>query len=208
MAWLTGNTETVKNTFTSAKFFDDASKQFILVEHVATDDDKDGRFELTGATTMEGNEYVVLPGVNIPKDPTVIVDGLQSDAYLYVMMTGPLPDGLSYGIDENEWETLHNAEGKYKDVWVYKGDAASAGHVIKASKDATASFKANVLIQNQDDKYGSYAIKVPKDYVSTSDEKAAIYFNAYMVQATGNGEDPVEAWENTYNIGTKILVTP
>ena len=208
LAWLTGNTETVKNTFTSAKFFDDTSKQFTLVEHVATDDNKDGRFELTSDTTMQGNEYLLLPGVNIPKDPTVIVDGLQSDAYLYIQVTGKLPDGLKYSIDANEWEPLANDEWEYVDVWVYKGSAASANHVIKASREAMVKFKSNVLTQTYDGKYGNYAIEVPTSYVSASDDKVALYCKAYLAQATGNGEDAVEAWVNTFNEGTKSPVTP
>lgn len=199
LAWLTAQSETVTNTFTSAKLFEDPTTQFTLWEHEATDDNKDGRYELT-TNVVTSNTYDILPGVNIPKDPTVDVKKLEEHAYLYIMVTNGLPNELkdSYTIDSDNWELLTG----YIDVWVYKGTEADANHVIKASDDSDSTkktFTVNVLTQNQQD---GTSITVPSDYSGTANGSTLV-FNAYMAQATGNGDDAVGAWVNTFNLGTK-----
>lgn len=70
LAYLTANTGAVTNTFTVGKVFDeedsDTHKNFELLEHGITG--KPGEYTLT-AEEVSGNEYTVMPGVNIPKDP-------------------------------------------------------------------------------------------------------------------------------------------
>ena len=198
LAWLTSQSEIVTNTFTSAELFANPSTDFTLWEHKADDTDGDGRYILL---TGEGNEvkqntYDILPGVNIPKDPTVDIVNLEEYAYLYIRVTGAIP-GVTYSIDSANWTQLTG----YTDVWVYSGSNAE-NNVIKASDDAKKTFTVNILTQNLD----GTAITVPSEYTNTTDN-STLTFNAYMAQATGNGENAVDAWKNTFNVGTE-LVTP
>jgi len=184
LAWLTAQTPEVKNTFTSAELFADPTNDFTLWEHEATDTDKDGRYELNNQKEVTGNTYDILPGVNISKNPTVDVVNLEEHAYLYIKVTGTLPAGMSYSIDSSNWEQLTGSNN----VWVYKG-ANAENNVIKASDDSKKSFTANILTDQQ--------IVVDSSYNGTADD-ITLTFNAYMVQATGNGDNAAAAWANTY----------
>jgi len=45
------------------------------VRESAAQRQSDGTYELTGETAQSGNSYVLLPGVDIPKDPKVVITG-------------------------------------------------------------------------------------------------------------------------------------
>ena len=191
LAWLTAQTTEVKNTFTSAELFGDDGS-FTLWEHQAEDADEDGRYTLN-TTKVAANTYDILPGVNIPKDPTVDVVNLEEYAYLYIEVTGTLPEGLDYSIDATNWEQLAG----YSGIWVYKGTEAT-NNVIAGKDTAKKSFTANILTQNQD----GTAITVDGTYSGTADTGLTLNFKAYMVQATGNGANAADAWANTYGATT------
>ena len=186
LAWLTAKSDEVKNTFTSAELFDNPTEDFTLWEHMAVAAD-DGTYTLDTSVEVGSNTYDILPGVNIPKDPTVDIEGLQEYAYLYIKVTGSIP-GVTYSIDAANWTQL----GGHTDVWVYSGSEATS-NVIKATDENQKSFTVNILTQ---DTYGN-AITVPADYNNTTDN-STLTFNAYMVQATGNGANAAQAWANTY----------
>lgn len=189
LAWLTAQTEKVTNTFTSAKLFAEPENDFTLWEHEATDEDKDGAYELNNQKEVTSNTYKILPGVDIPKDPTVDVVELQECGYLYITVaTNSLPTGVTYSIDSNEWEVLSG----YSGVWVYKGSQA-VNNVISASVNAKKSFTVNILTDKE--------VLVADDYTPVANP-GTLTFNAYMVQATGNGANAAEAWANTYGATT------
>lgn len=183
LAWLTAQTATVTNTFTSAELFSE-NGSFTLWEHKAKDDDGDGVYTLDNSTEVTSNSYSILPGVNIPKNPTVDVVGLEEHAYLYIKVTSTLPTGLTYAIDSTNWTALSGYDG----VYVYSGNNADS-NIIKATNAAPKEFTATILTDNQ--------IVVAKDYSGTSDD-ITLSFDAYMVQATGNGDSAAAAWANTY----------
>lgn len=183
LAWLTAQSETVTNTFTSAELFG-TDGSFTLWEHKAEDGDGDGVYTLNSSVEVTTNTYDILPGVNIPKDPTVDVVNLEEHAYLYIKVTGTLPTGLSYSIDSDNWTELTGYDGMY----VYSGENAE-NNIIKATDVAKESFTATILTDNQ--------IVVTSDYSGTSVD-ITLSFDAYMVQATGNGGSAAAAWANTY----------
>lgn len=183
LAWLTAQTPTVTNTFTSAELFSD-NGSFTLWEHKAEDTDGDGVYTLDNSTEVTSNSYNILPGVNIPKDPTVDVVGLEEHAYLYIKVTSTLPTGLTYTIDSANWTALSGYDG----VYVYSGSNAE-NNIVKATNAAPESFEATILTGNQ--------IMVADNYSGTSDG-ITLSFDAYMVQATGNGDSAADAWANTY----------
>ena len=183
LAWLTAQTATVTNTFTSAELFSDDGS-FTLWEHKAKDDDGDGVYTLDNSTEVTSNSYNILPGVNIPKNPTVDVVGLEEHAYLYIKVTSTLPTGLTYSIDSANWTALSGYDG----VYVYSGSNAE-NNIVKATNAAPETFTATILTDNQ--------IVVADSYSGTSDD-IKLSFDAYMVQATGNGDSAAAAWANTY----------
>lgn len=184
LAWLTAQTATVTNTFTSAELFSD-NGSFTLWEHKAEDTDGDGVYTLDNSTEVTSNSYNILPGVNIPKDPTVDVVGLEEHAYLYIKVTSTLPTGLTYTIDSSNWTALGDS---YPGVYVYSGSNAE-GNIVKATNADPKNFTATILTGNQ--------IVVAGNYSGTSDD-IKLSFDAYMVQATGNGDSAAAAWGNTY----------
>lgn len=196
LAWLTAQTPEVENTFTSSELFG-TEGSFTLWEHEAVAAD-DGTYTLNDEE-VDGNTYDILPGVNIPKDPTVDVVNLEEHAYLYIKVTGlPMADGLTATIDSDNWMALGDA---YPGVYVYCGNEADkTTNVIKAYEDPVEgkkTFTVNILTQTADSTHGDYAIEVKSDYSGTSDN-ISLSFEAYMVQATGNGANAAEAWANTY----------
>lgn len=188
LAWLTAQTATVTNTFTSAELFSE-NGSFTLWEHKAEDNDGDGVYTLDSSTEVTSNSYNILPGVDIPKNPTVDVEGLEEHAYLYIKVTSTLPTGLSYSIDSNNWTALT----EYNGVYVYTGENAE-DEIVKATNAAPETFEATILTGNQ--------IVVAGDYSGTSDD-IKLSFDAYMVQATGNGDSAAAAWGNTYGKTTE-----
>lgn len=186
LAWLQAKTEKVTNTFTSAELFADPTTQFTLWEHKAEDTDQDGAYTL-GEEEVTGNTYDILPGVDIPKDPTVDVVELEENAYLYIKVTGlSMTTGLTATVDATNWTALTGYEG----VYVYTGsDADSTTQIIKATDTAKKTFTATILTNNK--------IVVENSYSGIADD-ITLSFEAYMVQATGNGENAAAAWANTY----------
>jgi len=180
LAWLMDETDEVVNTFTSAELFADPTTDFTLWEHEVADEDKDGQYTLTDVETDEGIEYTILPGVNIPKDPTVDVVNLKSNAYLFIKVVSTLETGLSYALDDC-WEAVDG----YSGIYVYTVDDSAVIDV----QGATKTFEANILADKQ--------IVVATDYVANT--PGSLSFTAYMVQATGNGANAAEAWANTYD---------
>lgn len=189
LAWLTAQTPEVKNTFTSAELFANPTTDFTLWEYQAEDTDGDGRYTLN-TTEVQGNSYDILPGVNIPKNPTVDVVNLEEHAYLYIKVTGlPMANGLTATVDTANWTALGDS---YPGVYVYRGSNAE-NNIVKATDAAKKSFTATILTDNQ--------IVVAADYAGTADD-ITLSFQAYMVQATGNGDSAAAAWENTYGTTT------
>ena len=66
----------------------------------------DGSYIL-GEDTTESNEYELMPGVDVPKDPTVKITGYSGmPAYVYIKVESTLPATVSYQIDETIWTSL------------------------------------------------------------------------------------------------------
>lgn len=78
----------------------------------------DGSYTLSGETTTDGNTYsVVLPGLNLPKDPHVVISGVTADIPVYVFIkveTDTLPDTMTYELHD-DWKPVDD----YTDVYVY-----------------------------------------------------------------------------------------
>ena len=187
LAWLTAQTPTVTNTFTSAELFANPENDFTLWEHEAVQKN-DGTYTLN-STKVFANTYELLPGVDIPKDPTVDVDNLKEYAYLYIKVSGlPMATGLTATIDTAKWTALGD---KYPNVYVYMGEHANGQKVIEATETNPVTFTQTILTDNK--------ITVASTFdANKAGSLSELKFEAYMVQATGNGANAAEAWVNTF----------
>ena len=180
LAWLTAQTPAVTNTFTSAALLS-STGSFTLWESEA-EEQTDGSYKLLNTKAQEGNTYNILPGVDIPKDPTVTIDDLQENAYLYIVVDNKLTSGLTFSYATG-WSLLDG----YTNVYVY---TANGSNVIKPGDYEVK------IIEND-------TITVPANYSATGD--GSLTFTAYLAQATGNGANAVKAWENSFpGVGTQV----
>lgn len=176
-AYLTAQTKTVKNTFVAGGAVD--QNDLNLYEHKAKLND-DGTYTLgsevlDGSEGKTGNEYTVMPGVNLPKDPTVEVTAANGPYYLFVKVTEGAhfnKDIFGYSIDDAAWKQLKDADGKdVAGVYVYTTDKTNAAIL-------TGAVTANVL----KDKVVTVA---DADSITLADADCTLTFQAYACQAAG-----------------------
>lgn len=136
LAYLTANTGAVTNTFTVGKVFDeedsDTRKNFELLEHEITG--KPGEYTLT-AEEVSGNEYTVMPGVNIPKDPFVRVNNpVGVDVYLFVEVVDGTGEQLTVTVDSVKWTKLAGVTGTHGGgVYTLASGRLAAGSTLDAT---------------------------------------------------------------------------
>lgn len=171
LAYLTSTSGPVINTFVEGKLLDG---DFLLQEHVA-EQQPDGSYNLT-ETLTQANKYTVIPGVELPKDPSVTVELAEKvKAYLFVEVINNLPEGLIWEINSANWTPLLDEDGHQVEsaagnpIWVYN----SGNAFDKTEIDGPIG----IIL---DDK-----ITVPKDFKpGVLTEDSGLVFNAYLCQAT------------------------
>lgn len=174
-AYLTAQTDQVKNTFTAAGL---ASK-FTLDESKATQQ-PDGSYTLDVNDRVQENTYSVVPKVNLAKDPTVHVK-LEKNvgAYVFLAVDNNLGDGLTATIDDTQWTALNKTYTANGAEWTiyYKQLEGSA---------TPAQVDINVLAGQQ---------IVVGDTVA--EDCGNIVFNAYLTQSAGFAS-ALDAWNNSW----------
>lgn len=177
LAWLTAQTSEVKNTFTYGDINID------LYEH-KYDADKnllDATKEVRDATT--NNNYIIIPGVNLPKDPKVTVTAGSEKCWLFVKVeeTGTfVKDKVTYELNFDGWNTGDD-------------DNIPANVYYKMVDASENEFSLNLLKGNQI----AVSDELTKaDLAKIEDGKNAptLTFQAYAVQYTKFEEDPAGAW--------------
>ena len=175
IAWLTANTDPVVNTFTYGDINID------LYEHAynaATNTLN------TDVKVKEVNNYKIVPGKNLPKDPTVKVLADSEACWLFVKVeaTGDFANGkVSYAI----------ADGT--DGWTKLTGVTGVDNVYYRSVDASTDAQVfQVLKGNQ--------VTVDKDLTKTeinditAENQPKLTFTAYAVQKE-NVADVATAWD-------------
>lgn len=160
VAWLTDKTDSIINTFTYG----------------------DINIELREDT---GLDYKIVPGVNIHKNPWVVVKGGSEPCYVFVKVeeTGTFVEGkVTYSIADG-WRKL---DGK-DNVWYRECDMSEEPNPI--------SYK----ILAGDDRYTDGVILVSEeltkeDIKGLNENKPTLTFTAYAVQKAGS-TNAAEAWE-------------
>lgn len=170
-AYLTAQSGPVVNTFTAGGAVNQGDLE--LFEHVATKNN-DGTYTLAEATTTEGNSYVVMPGVNLPKDPTVNVKAASGAYYLFVEVTkGAKVDGdtLGYTVDGSKWIRL-NIEGR--EVYAYTTDGTNPAILNTPVSNAHVLTGDTITVSRDEAKIAALTA-----------DNANLTFKAYACQAAG-----------------------
>ena len=144
-AYLTSTTNTITNTFVAGKLFDQGGG--IKLQEKAVTQNTDGTYVIAADAAWQdtGINYVVQPGVDLPKQPAVKVNDLTAKAYLFVGVKGEPKDGFTWSVDTDKWSPLMNGETQvekdgYK-IWVLKADVTNGsydiltGNMVTVGKD-------------------------------------------------------------------------
>lgn len=166
LAYLSDQTEKVTNTFVIGSLFANPETDFALWEHKLVSSESDnGVFTLETGNELEklttSNNYSnVLPGVNVPKDPFVRVNGLKEEAYLFLVVEDNTGEYINITMDSN-WQ-LYKTEADGKQIYVYKEavddytlspDAAQRdlgilqGNIVTVSENLTGGSGINISFQ-------------------------------------------------------------
>ena len=130
----------------NVQFTAELATNLILLEHKAVKQD-DGRYILDEKDTVTENSYILIPGLDIPKDPYVIIEGKSPvPAYLFVEITSTLDAPVSYEIDDANWKEI-KSDGSKK-VYCYTGEIGTGSINILKYKSVTVSQN---LLSNYDD---------------------------------------------------------
>lgn len=147
-AYLTSTTGPITNTFVAGKLFDQGGG-IKLQERVVTKN-ADGTYVIAenAAWQDKGIDYVVQPGVDLPKQPAVKVDGLTAKAYLFVGVKGDKITGkFDWNVDTAIWSPLMNGNTRVtKDgytIWVLTGDVENDSYDILANDKVTVGKDLN-----------------------------------------------------------------
>lgn len=88
-----------------------------LTESKAVSTTNDGIYELEADTKVTENNYdIITPGENIPKDPTITLNGIgEIEFELYLKVTKyNVPDTITYTIRNDKWVSYDEDNGVYK----------------------------------------------------------------------------------------------
>lgn len=146
-AYLTSTTNTITNTFVAGKLFDQGGG--IKLQEKAVTQKADGTYVIAADAAWQdtGIEYVVQPGVDLPKQPAVKVTDLTAKAYLFVGVKGDTKDGFTWNVDTAIWSPLmkDNAQVEkdgYK-IWVLTGNVENGSYDILANDKVTVGKDLN-----------------------------------------------------------------
>lgn len=136
-----------------------------LTEHQATRN-VDGSYRLGTETTYD-NSYVVMPGVDIPKDPSFTITNKSSiDVYLYVEIVDTSPGTVTYEL-ESGWTKL---EITGRNVYEYTDTISQGGSQnIPILKDDVihVSDKYNPALSGFELKFYGYMVQQEDGKTST-----------------------------------------
>ena len=169
LAWLQDTTETVVNTFTEGKV------DIELFEHdyVPATNTLD-----TDNKVIANNDYKMIPGQVLPKDPTVVVKASSEACYVFIKVeeVNDVDKFLKYSIDTDVWTALTGVDGVY-----YK----------KIDTLTTTDTELNVLAEKQ----VTVNTDVDMDDMAglTAATRPQLKFTAYAIQQIGSA-DAAEAW--------------
>ena len=184
MAYLTRTTSEVKNTFAAAGLVG----TFTLDESKAIEDSSNpGAYTLETSNRVTSNDYTVVPGSTLPKDPKVTLTDLEVNSYLFVEIKDTTPATI----------TWTKADG-----WIDLGKTGSnGGEIFYRSVQAQTGSQEFVIISGNE-------LTVANDYAAPqAGTEEALSFWGYLAQSAGFA-DASAAWEATFGAAPAAPVNP
>ncbi len=130
----------------SVEFSSELAQSITLNESKANITDS-GKYELDTSEKVTENNYKVMPGVNIPKDPEITITGKTGiPSYLFIKAEETdIPDTITYSLCDH-WKKLSNKDN----VYVYTKDDFNSPIKIIENDILTVSQQYNGEIFNLD----------------------------------------------------------
>ena len=205
LAWLTAETQEVKNVFTTSNI------DITLQEHTY-DAEKD---ELKEEETTKGvDNYKMIPGWTIPKDPWVTVKGGSEDCWAFIKVekkggnvtvdgkTYSFDNFIAYEIDTANWTPLTDDQGNE-----VAGVYVTSGPVNDVTKDRNIKIldAGTYTLDDVDYTWDKQEVLTKPDVTKemmnavTDATKPTLIFTAYASQYWKNNTEnftAYEAWNN------------
>ena len=179
LAYLSKTSNEVKNTFVAANL----DVTLLLDETVVElkDDSVPGDYQFktpkaNNRTTAQS--YSLVPGVDVPKDPIVTVEGLNQKAYLFIEVVDTTPTTLTWTLD-GRWTKLGSETGKNGGQIYYLNSAVNPN---------TGKQTFNII--------EGEVVEVDSSYAKPTGEEALTYY-AYLCQYSGFASAS-EAWSAVF----------
>lgn len=178
MAYLT-STDEVTNTFTYGNIGIELKEHEYDNETNSLNDENE---------TTQNDNYKIIPGVNLPKDPFVRFTTNSEPCYLFVKVTGEFLDKVTYKVDDSAgWQQLEDKDGNsIAGVYYMKKDSETpAGTIINILKDQIITVSSDLTKEDvtKKDNDGNF-IKNEEGYYETIDG-VTLEFTAYAIQQEG-----------------------
>ena len=151
-----------------------------------------------GTLTLDettGNSYIVIPGVNITKNPVVTFKDYNVDAYVFLKV-----DASGWTVSGADTTYTYSIGSKQEMKWVLDGWKELEDGVYYNEVAAGDGEKTWAVIQNNTITVSS---EITKDNIS--DYTKGLTFTAYAIQQEDGGSDnggkftPAEAWTQAQN---------
>lgn len=173
-AYYTAKDEMKTTLIVADEFLGDLVDEFVLLEHGIVDQNKDGFYELTDEEVLK-NDYIVYPGVDIPKDPFVRYENLMGDAYLFVEVVGESTTEFQWSLRDC-WKSTHLTGKHNGDVYVYQGQSTDA---IELTPENNENFQEYILKEIDNSPNGGIVISDNFKVQETAD----LQFYSYLIQS-------------------------
>ena len=131
VAYLTSQTEVVKNTFTAGNVT------------ITLDEAKVTEYgvEVADAARVTENEYKLIPGHTYTKDPTIHVDSKSEDCWVFAKLVNDLGTNATITIDKNKWTQMTTTDGSV--VYAYNTKMTAGQSTAPLFSQFTFAEKAN-----------------------------------------------------------------
>lgn len=125
--------------------------QSVVVQEHVPQRNSDGSYSLTAGVTTNGVEYTLIPGLDVPKDPHIVITGKTAvPAYLYLVVEDSLDAAITYELDPCWQEVKANVYVYCKDGTPVVIDQTTAGlESVNIIKDQTV-YVSQTLTQGED----------------------------------------------------------
>lgn len=127
------------------------AEDVILQEHLAVRQ-TNGGYSLHASDVVTSNSYKLIPGLDVPKDPHIIIKGKTPiPAYLFIEVESTLDTPVVYQIDDANWTLLE--EDSTKKVYQYKDEitASFSETAINILKDKQITVSQHLVHQSDED---------------------------------------------------------